>query len=59
MEARLKANLEILGQRRELVKHPFGSIKQSMNQGAFLMCGLERTVGFIDGAGPEVVGSDH
>ena len=33
MEARLKANPQILGQRRELVEHPFGSIKQWMNQG--------------------------
>jgi hypothetical protein len=42
METRLKANPEILGQRRELVEHPFGSIKQRMNQGAFLMRGLEK-----------------
>jgi hypothetical protein len=28
MEARLKVNPEILGQRHELVEHPFGSIKQ-------------------------------
>jgi transposase len=40
METRLKANPEILGQRREIVEHPFGSIKQWMNQGAFLMRGL-------------------
>ncbi len=32
---RLKANPEILERRRELVEHPFGSIKQWMNQGAF------------------------
>src|SRR5208282_592441 len=37
METRLKANPHILRQRRELVEHPFGSIKQWMNQGAFLM----------------------
>jgi Transposase DDE domain len=42
METRLKANPEILGLRRELVEHPFGSIKQWMNQGAFLMRGLEK-----------------
>jgi transposase len=41
METRLKANPEILRQRREIVEHPFGSIKQWMNQGAFLMRGLE------------------
>jgi hypothetical protein len=34
---RLKARPEILDRRRELVEHPFGSIKQWMNQGAFLM----------------------
>jgi Transposase DDE domain len=40
METRLKANPEILRQRREIVEHPFGGIKQWMNQGAFLMRGL-------------------
>ena len=33
---------EILNRRRETVEHPFGSIKQWMNQGAFLMRGLEK-----------------
>ena len=42
METRLKANPEILRQRREIVEHPFGSFKQWMNQGAFLMRGLEK-----------------
>src|SRR5271166_2615420 len=42
MAARLKARPEILDLRRETVEHPFGSIKQWMNQGAFLMCGLEK-----------------
>jgi Transposase DDE domain len=28
--------------RRETVEHPFGSIKQWMNQGAFLMKGLDK-----------------
>jgi hypothetical protein len=41
MAARLKTRPEILGQRREVVEHPFGSIKQWMNQGAFLMKGLD------------------
>ena len=41
MAARLKARPEILDRRREIVEHPFGSIKQWMNQGAFLMKGLE------------------
>ena len=41
MAARLKARPEILDRRREIVEHPFGSIKQWMNQGDFLMRGLE------------------
>jgi transposase len=40
MAERLAARPEILNQRRETVEHPFGSIKQWMNQGAFLMRGL-------------------
>jgi len=40
MAERLKARPEILDRRRETVEHPFGSIKQWMNQGAFLMRGL-------------------
>ena len=31
-----------LDQHRETVEHPFSSIKQWMNQGAFLMRGLEK-----------------
>jgi transposase len=42
MAARLKARPEILNRRRETVEHPFGSIKQWMNQGAFLMRGLDK-----------------
>jgi transposase len=42
MAARLKARPEILERRREIVEHPFGSIKQWMNQGAFLMKGLDK-----------------
>ena len=41
MAARLKARPDILGRRRETVEHPFGSIKQWMGQGVFLMMGLE------------------
>ena len=33
---------DVLDRRRETVEHPFGSIKQWMNQGAFLMRGLEK-----------------
>jgi len=40
--ARLKARPEILDRRREVVEHPFGSIKQWMGQGAFLMKGLDK-----------------
>src|SRR5512132_501539 len=42
MEARLGARPEILKQRREIAEHPFGSIKQWMNQGTFLLRGLEK-----------------
>jgi hypothetical protein len=42
MAERLRARPEILERRREIVEHPFGSIKQWMNQGAFLMRRLEK-----------------
>jgi len=42
MAKRLAARPGILNVRRETVEHPFGSIKQWMNQGAFLMRGLEK-----------------
>ena len=42
MAARLKVRPEILNRRREVVEHPFGTIKQWMNQGAFLTKGLEK-----------------
>ena len=42
MAARLKARPEILDRRRETVEHPFGSIKQWVYQGAFLMRELEK-----------------
>jgi transposase len=37
MAARLDARPDILDRRRESVEHPFGTIKQWTNQGAFLM----------------------
>jgi transposase len=40
MAERLKARPAILDRRREVVEHPFGSIKQWMYQGAFLMRAL-------------------
>src|SRR5689334_24431662 len=45
MQARLAQRPDILDRRRETVEHPFGSIKQWMNQGAFLMRGLEKVRG--------------
>jgi len=42
MQERLAKRSGILDRRRETVEHPFGSIKQRMNQGAFLMRGLEK-----------------
>lgn len=45
MAARLDARPEILDTRRESVEHPFGTVKQWMNQGAFLMRRLENVRG--------------
>ena len=45
MAERLAARPEIMDQRRESVEHPFGSIKQWMHQGAFLMRRLENVRG--------------
>jgi hypothetical protein len=45
MQARLAQRPDVLALRRETVEHPFGSIKQWMNQGAFLMRGLEKVRG--------------
>jgi transposase len=45
MAERLAARPDILDRRRETVEHPFGSIKQWMNLGAFLMKGLSNVRG--------------
>src|SRR5204862_8256856 len=45
MQARIAQRPDIHDQRRETVEHPFGTIKQWMNQGAFLMRGLEKVRG--------------
>lgn len=45
MAARLAARPDVLDLRRESVEHPFGTIKQWMNQGAFLMRRLENVRG--------------
>ncbi|WP_342659308.1 transposase (plasmid) [Sphingomonas sp. NY01] len=42
MAARLAERPDILVIRKSTVEHPFGSIKQWMNQGAFLMRGLDK-----------------
>src|SRR3954451_21377007 len=42
MQERLARRPGVLDRRRETVEHPFGTIKQWMNQGAFLMRGLEK-----------------
>jgi hypothetical protein len=45
MAKRLSENQEILTERRNSVEHPFGTIKQTMNQGACLMHRLENVRG--------------
>ena len=45
MAARLALRPDILAQRRNSVEHPFGTIKQWMGQGAFLMRRLENVRG--------------
>lgn len=45
MQARLAKRPDVLDRRRETVEHPFGMIKQWMNQGAFLMRRLEKVRG--------------
>ncbi len=45
MAKQLAARPGVLNVRRETVEHPFGSIKQWTNQGAFLMLGLEKVRG--------------
>ena len=42
MQGRVRAHPDKLGLRKQLVEHPFGTIKHSMNQGYFLLRGLEK-----------------
>lgn len=42
MEERVKANPELMGKRKRIVEHPFGTIKFWSNQGCFVMRGLEK-----------------
>ena len=41
-QQRVEAHPEIMQQRKELVEHPFGTIKHWWDQGHFLMKGLEK-----------------
>lgn len=45
MAARIAARPELQDIRRQTVEHPFGTIKQWMNQGAFLMRRLDNVLG--------------
>lgn len=45
MEQRVLKNPDIVKQRKELVEHPFGTIKHWMDQGYFLMRGFENVTG--------------
>lgn len=42
MEQRLKARPELMSRRKAIVEHPFGSMKRWMDQGYFLMKGLDK-----------------
>lgn len=45
MRERLKANPQLMRQRREMSEHPFGTLKRGMNQGYFLSRGLTKVRG--------------
>ncbi len=42
MAARVRDNPQVMKQRKQIVEHPFGTIKRSMNQGYFLLRGLSK-----------------
>ncbi|HEV2124087.1 MAG TPA: transposase, partial [Chloroflexota bacterium] len=42
MAERVRDHPEVMRQRKELVEHPFGTIKRGMNQGYFLLRGLKK-----------------
>jgi hypothetical protein len=42
MERRNRMHPEKIKRRKEIVEHPFGTIKRSMNQGYFLMRGIQK-----------------
>jgi transposase len=43
MEERIAARPDLLDRRREIIEHPFGTIKHWMNQGAFLMVASKKS----------------
>jgi hypothetical protein len=45
MAERLKANPEKMKLRKQLVEHPFGTMKRGMNQGYFLLKGINKVAG--------------
>jgi Transposase DDE domain len=42
MEQRVRRRPEVIKQRKQLVEHPFGTMKRWWDQGSFLMRGLEK-----------------
>ncbi len=42
MEERIAANPKLVKKRKEIVEHPYGTIKHWNDQGHFLMRGLEK-----------------
>jgi hypothetical protein len=44
MEKMNRLHPEKLKRRKEIVEHPFGTMKRSMNQGYFLTRGLEKVI---------------
>ena len=42
MEKRVKDNPQVMQQRKEIVEHPLGTIKRAMDQGYFLLKGLQK-----------------
>jgi hypothetical protein len=42
MEQRVRSQPEVMKRRKELVEHPFGTMKRGWDQGYFLMRGLEK-----------------
>lgn len=45
MAARLRRDRALFARRKELAEHPFGTMKRGMNQGYFLLKGLEKVRG--------------